>query len=116
MARVPSAKAANSNTPMGPFQNTVLAPLIRSAKAAADSGSDVQADALGAEAAGLDGVGADRLVVGIGGELAGHHDVGGHDEFGAGVRGPLQVVLDDGDLVLFEQAARRPCGLRPRGR
>ena len=37
-ARVPPAKAGNSKTPMGPFQNTVLAPLIRSAKAAADSG------------------------------------------------------------------------------
>ena len=43
-ARVPSAKASNSKTPIGPFQNTVLAPEIASAKAARGVGADVEPD------------------------------------------------------------------------
>src|SRR5690606_1007450 len=37
-ARVPAANAGNSNTPIGPFQNTVLDAATRSANAAAVSG------------------------------------------------------------------------------
>ena len=37
-ARVPAAKAGNSNTPIGPFQNTVFEARTRSAKAAAVTG------------------------------------------------------------------------------
>jgi hypothetical protein len=37
-ARVPAENASNSNTPIGPFQNTVFAPAIFSANSAADFG------------------------------------------------------------------------------
>ena len=37
-ARVPSAKASNSKTPIGPFQNTVFAAVIALANAAPESG------------------------------------------------------------------------------
>ncbi len=37
-AKVPSANAGHSNTPIGPFQKTVFAPAIRRAKSVRDSG------------------------------------------------------------------------------
>src|SRR6478752_5756705 len=58
-ARVPPAKASVSNTPIGPFQKTVLASASAAAKAAADSGpmSSPRASAGISEAGTTDGCG-----------------------------------------------------------
>ena len=100
--RVPSAKAGVSKTPIGPFQNTVCAPVMASAKARGGVGADVQAQRVGRDRVGGDDP---RLRLAVARrELGVDDDVGGQHDADAGVLGALEVLPADLDLVLLEEA------------
>ena len=107
--RVPAANGATSNTPIGPFQNTVAASASAAANAATDSGPMSRPFV-----AGRDRVGRRRSAVGASSaDLGRDHDVGRQHDLVAGLgRGTAGSCRPGRPRA----ASRRPRGPAPRGR
>ena len=98
-ARVPAAKASNSKTPIGPFQNTVRASASAAANALADSGPMSSPSwSAGMASAGTTEVGASAVNSG-----ATTMSVG-QQQLHPGLLGPAEVLPAHLDLVLLQQA------------
>ncbi len=97
-ALVPAAKAAISNTPIGPFQNTVLEPRMISANAADGVRTDVEPELVARDRVGRDDRGGR-----VSGELRRDDDVRRQHQAYALLGGLLDVATRDVELVLLEE-------------